>query len=147
MSFTEKTGMGGMGGMGVSSRITLIGVVSLLITTLFVLTKDTSNLVADPLIFISMFLISFVFELVYNRFFNDTCNKEYNAKTASINAGMYIMAATLGYIIYGTFVPESKTGVLFSILKSMLVLVPANLWYWFHYSFYVYPCAPPSPPE
>lgn len=133
--------------MNMTSRITLISMQSVIVPTMFVLTKDVSNLVTDPLIFILIFLVSFIFELVYNRFFNETCNQEYNAKTASINAGMYTLAATFGYIVYNTFIPESVVGVFWSILKSLIVLVPANLWYFFHERFYRFECAPVSPPS
>lgn len=133
--------------MGIASRVTLISIQSLLVLTLFVLTKDISNLVSDPIVFICIFLASFIFELMYNRFFNVMCNKEYNGKTASINAGLYVLAATFGYITYGTFIPESKTGVFWSILKSLVVLVPANLWYFYHNDLYTFECAPVSPPS
>lgn len=121
------------------SRIVMMSIMSVMTPTIAVLMKDFSNVFADPILFVCMFTLMFLGIAIQNRFIDSTCNKEFNAKAASMNAGMYVIVASFGYILYNTIFPES-TGVLMSILKSFFVLVPANLWYYFQDKVYIYKC-------
>lgn len=122
------------------SRIVMMSIMSVLIPTAAVLTKDFSNIIADPMLFILMFILMFCGISIQNRFISTDCNSEFNMTAASMNASMYVIAASFGYILYNTFFPEDSNGVLFSILKSFFVLVPANMWYYFQDKVYVYKC-------